>query len=375
MSSRSCRGLRRRELRAAWSGLEPYLGPDRAPGRPDHLQPDEALALHHISVVLPNRPAPASAVFCFWAPRPPSPPAFTAQSYGLLSALKIHAAPRAFIQMVIAFFGNCQLGVVAEHISIICEHVGAKYLSNNARTGNFKGELETYKELIDADIIVCQELDANHGRLSISYLKENFYGKQIITVPYIFNSGMTNVGYAPMSAKYSFGEIYGQEEIMHILDREEAASSVISEIEQGNDLGSISRFKQCATELRAREASLDVKVSDFMTERHQDMLLMLTHNHPTNEVFAHVAEQICGILGIGHNSSVLELIRKADNNLPYNGAPYTPQDALRHGYKFGFHQDWKEKIAHLTEMLIYYRRTKNADPWIYDGIRAPSNEM
>ncbi len=273
--------------------------------------------------------------------------------------------------MKVTFFGNCQIATVSHYASAVCENIDAVYMSNNVRTGDFLGVEEIYENLKSCDIIVCQPLDEGHGQLSINQLKSNFSHKHIITTPYIFNSGITIIGYAPMSPKFSYGEIYGHEHITKILDRDESAAAVIAEIEHGNDLGSIARFHECIEELISRETSLDVIISGLMRESYQDELLMITHNHPTNFVFVNIIEQILKIMDMPYDHHHLQSLKDVDNQLTYTGAPYIPQDVDRLGMKFGFHADWKEKISHFVDMLIRSRHGDDVTPSIFEGIRLP----
>ncbi len=268
-------------------------------------------------------------------------------------------------------FGNCQLAAVSHYISIVCENCESIHASDNVRNGDFLGAGEIYKHLQSSDIIACQHLDETHGLLSTHQLRSNFPQKPIITAPYIFISGITIIGYAPMSPKFSYGEIYGHEEIAKILDRTESAAAVIAEIENGNDLGSVGRFHDCIDQLIVKEKSLDVTISGLMRESYQAEFLMITHNHPTNFMFVNIIEQILKIIGTPHDDRRLQSLVKIDNQLTYTGAPYIPQDIHRLGIKFGFHTDWKEKISHLVDMMIRSRHGDDVAPSIFGGIRLP----
>lgn len=169
----------------------------------------------------------------------------------------------------VTFFGNCQLRTISNIIALICDNVETRYLSNNARTGNLKSVNDIYDVLKKSDVIVLQNLGLDHGKLSSESVRNELSSKCYITLPYVFNSGITIVGYAPMSAKFSYGEIFGHDEMLSILNMDMSAQSIIAAIESGNDLGSRSRFEDCINELRRREANADVSIGDFLLENYK----------------------------------------------------------------------------------------------------------
>lgn len=273
--------------------------------------------------------------------------------------------------MKIAFFGNCQLRTMADIFAVLRDDIETSYFSNNSRTGNFLDQDIIHDALHRCDAIVYQHLDDRHGILSSSAMRRNLSDKILVSVPYVFNSGLTVIGYAPMSPKNSFGEIFGAEEIYEILDHRESHDEVIGQIELGNDLGSVARFSKCMSELKEREKNLDVKLHDFICEHYRDRLLMITHNHPTNKIMCHMIGAVSKIISTEIDDDKLDVFRNQDNGMIYTGAPYVPQDARRLGLGFGWHSDWKVKVAHLVSILIRHRQGHEDPARIYEGVRLP----
>ncbi len=53
-------------------------------------------------------------------------------------------------------------------------------------------------------------------------------------------------------------------------------------------------------------------------------------------------------------------------DLTYSGAAITPHDVAAHGYKFGYHSDWREKNDHLIDLVWQrHKNGKSPKPNIY----------
>ncbi len=273
--------------------------------------------------------------------------------------------------MIVGVFGNCQAGVIAQAIPRVFDGVEARYISNNERSGGFSGPQSVLESLHDVDVILFQPLSEQYAAVSESAIRQNYVSKTVLSFPYIFNSGFTTLGYAPMAKKNSYGEIYGEQAVVARRSAGATPAGILSDIENGDTLDADRRFTESMTELRRREDNIDIKIADFIEERLHDDFLFITHNHPTNVLFAELLRQIAQCLAIKHDPGRLHAMALEDNGLPDTGAPYTPGDVRRMRLSCGWHSDWKPKIAHLLRLIESSRNGLRPRPAVLARIRLP----
>lgn len=268
-------------------------------------------------------------------------------------------------------FGNCQsatlTAMLRQHIDL--EKYSIRLLINNPRTGGFLGEEKTFEALSKSDILICQALGNKHGKLSINYLREFLYNRcKIIAFPYIFNSGISSLSYAPDSSKHSYGMIFGSEIIVRLISKD-GLESTIEQFKQGMiDFSLLERFERCIDESRRREKTLDIKLTDYIIDNYQNSQLFITHNHTTKTLYKELIKQILEIIDVGRNSQHKRNDYREIPEQRDTGGGYSPYDAMIHKYKFGYHSDWQERGIHLIKIIHKAHFTKeNVAPEIYSS--------
>ena len=96
---------------------------------------------------------------------------------------------------------------------------GFSYFSNNVRTGDKKSESEISQGLKNADLIIYQPLGDKYKQLSEQNIRNNkiYRGITKISLPYIFNSGVYSLCYAPLMNVNKYGYIFGEDEFIKLL--------------------------------------------------------------------------------------------------------------------------------------------------------------
>ena len=270
----------------------------------------------------------------------------------------------------LVIFGNCQAPQLAAMLQphIDLKKYSLRHLSNNSRSEGFMGKEKTFEVLSKADILICQALGFKHGSLSINCLRESLGNRcKIVTFPYIFNSGIASLCYAPYSFLGSYGKIYGGEAIIDCISKN-GLEATIEQFKQGAiDFSLKERFELCLNESKLREKVLDIKLTDYIINNYQSSQLFVTYAHPTKTLYIELVRQLLEIIDLGHDSQRQKQIdyRNISEQIDTGGG-YSPYDVIIHKYKFGYHSDWQARGIQLIKMI--YRAhfaEENVTPEIY----------
>jgi hypothetical protein len=272
----------------------------------------------------------------------------------------------------VAVLANCQGGPLAGLLRDALPNFDTTYFSNNIRTGGFEGSESILEKLREFDVVVYQPLNERHGAISDKSIQNAYSHKLTIKIPYIFNSGTTSLGYAPASPKNSYGEVYGEESIKGMIQKGMSKASILESILAGEFFPSITqRFDDDLDGLRMRETALDVKIADYIEENFRKRYLFISHNHPTPHLFYMWALRLTALIEpsrVKEMEKGLANVKQSNYSLPSTGSAVSPHDAATHGYSFGYHSDYREKMEHLIN-LVYTRHSlgEQVDPKIFSS--------
>jgi len=253
----------------------------------------------------------------------------------------------------IVIFGNCQAG----HIKLIINKLlsdtqfNVEIYSNNFREEMMKSSSEIISAIGCADIFIYQPLGEKHKELSEKNLLNNVVKDSCksLSFTYIFNSGVYSLCHAPFSGKNSYGTVYGEEEIIKLINDFNSKDTIIQKYKHGEiDFRLIKRFEQCLGEMKRRESSTTIKLSKFIGEHYRHQKLFISHNHPSNIIFYEILRQIQNTIDIPLN---LERIREI-SELPETNSPISPYDVKIHNYRFPYDETWYVKGKELIEKIV-----------------------
>jgi hypothetical protein len=266
-------------------------------------------------------------------------------------------------------FGNCQAEQIEQILSALLPSSEFKisYLSNNFRTGHKKENHEIIASIRMSDYLIYQPLSEAHDEISEQNLKNIIKDSCVaISLPYIFNSGVYSLCYAPMRTDHRYGKIFGEEIIISLTEAGVSRKEVIDQYRNCDlSFNVVDRFNECFDIMKSREMRADIKICDFLEKNYKKRKLFTTHNHPANELFLEIIRKIKDLTGLPldiHSSAVMGI-----PNLPNTNCPVTPYDIKAHGYEFSADEDWAEKGVSLIDLII--------DHWLIERGEAPETNL
>ncbi|ETR69148.1 MAG: hypothetical protein OMM_04122 [Candidatus Magnetoglobus multicellularis str. Araruama] len=250
-------------------------------------------------------------------------------------------------------FGNCQGYKLKELLSAVlpASEFDISYFSNNIKSGYMKPNQEILSEIGECDILIYQPLSDSHGELCDENIRKIIKSKcKVISFPYIFNSGTYSLSHAPCYNGHRYGFIFGEEVIIDLLKSGKSKEDIIHDYRKGAiDFNLTARFNKCLTEMKRRELSTDIKLSEFISHNYNKAKFFITHNHPSNIVFHEMIRQIMTIVPLPIDQSKIQ--KSAIPDLPETTCPITPHDITTHSYQFKTHEDWFIKGSSLIELI------------------------
>ncbi|MEM1167590.1 MAG: WcbI family polysaccharide biosynthesis putative acetyltransferase [Cyanobacteria bacterium P01_H01_bin.35] len=253
----------------------------------------------------------------------------------------------------IIIFGNCQAGQIKRTMKKLLPDTqfNIEYYSNNSRTEIMKSSSEILSAIGYADIFIYQPLGEKYKELSEKNLLNNIVKDSCksLSFTYIFNSGVYSLCHAPFSGKNSYGTVYGEEEIIKLINNFNSKNEILQKYKHGEiDFRLIKRFEQCLGEMKRRELFTTIKLSEFIVEHYRHQKLFISHNHPSNIIFYEILRQIQNTVDIPFN---LEEIREI-SELPETNSPISPYDVTIHDYRFKCHENWYLKGKELIDKIM-----------------------
>lgn len=256
----------------------------------------------------------------------------------------------------IVAFGNCQADALASFLrrALPATRYSVSFYSNNSRTGNLRPEQEILGVVREADLLVFQPLDDQHGALSEARIRATVRSADAaVSFPYLFNSGICSLAHAPQALNHSYGFVFGEETIIGRLEQEASVRRIIDEYVEGLlDFSLRERFESCLVELERREKSTAIVLSGHIRRNYRHRRQFLTHNHPTTDLLVELCEQVRALTDLPIDLGALRRIEGENAaGLPFEEAPVSPHDAAILGYEFGHDPDWIERGADLIRQV------------------------
>lgn len=257
--------------------------------------------------------------------------------------------------MKILFYGNCQTEVVMAAMAANNPDLQLEYAGNSNRVLRFDPE-RTQRLMAWSDHIVTQPVMNTENPDHHPVLRARFADK-ITFMPYLWIDGLFSLcGLPENRALAREGSFVGQ---AHVIDHLQKVGyqQTLQDFRNGLvDFQHPQRFDRSITELAAREAFCDVRVTPFLRANYRDRVVMLTHNHPHPVVVNEVTRLIAGRLGLKHVEIGPETpAAYAAITLPEYGKVFSPFVAadlgLRHAYDLQWQRRGQEIIGQIAEGL------------------------
>lgn len=270
----------------------------------------------------------------------------------------------------IVAFGNCQAEGLQRVLRIgLPGDDEVSYYSNNPRTGNMV-EPETLLDAVrQADLIVFQPLRREYGALSEDSIREaSRQTGAALAFPYIFNSGMAGLCWAPKARRRPTGRVFGEEAIVDLLRDGRSVDDVVEAYVGGEiDFELRRRFDRSLKVMRRRESSTEIKLCDYVERNYQTRKQFIGHNHPTTDLLVEVCRQIHSHTDLPIDMDALHGIEDENEaGLSTGRAPISPHDATALGYEFQPDEEWEQVGAGLIRRIA---DDFEADPASFDTDR------
>jgi tetratricopeptide (TPR) repeat protein len=256
------------------------------------------------------------------------------------------------VKKVCLVYANCQNKLIAEYLNQ-STFFNQEYQIHRYAVHMLMEQQKTIPDemLKQAELFVYQPVKNIHGdRSSQSILDRLPSSCRTISFPSLYFKG-----YFPQYCKnpvnhvikpnYPYGVIpHGDANIISLLTEGKTIAEIISILSDPDFYTqefSLETLNKTIAELRHRESSLDVKLSDFIKSHYQDYYLFHTQNHPTDIVGIYIANQILKLLNLPKISDPLLFTNPQRGVLDNFQVPIYPSVIKHLGLKFA-----QEKIVY-----------------------------
>lgn len=219
------------------------------------------------------------------------------------------------MKKLLVSFSNCQGGAILHFLrkTQLAEHYDMVQYNNWQIILNEQSPDDLMRDAARADIFLFQPTDPlKHGMLSSAEMIDKVVPKSALKLSYAYSF---NTGFFPIVKHGQWWTSHYVIGAARLGDR-----TLISRFEV-DDLpyDCARRFAENLAEQSRREALCDLRFAPFILENFQKKHLFLMENHPTSELFVHMAR------------TVLRAINPAwDQEIPFDG----PNDANLPGWHF-----------------------------------------
>lgn len=230
--------------------------------------------------------------------------------------------------------GNCQL----ERLMFVLRVQGVqdvRYLANTSFLSEEFSAENVLNECARADLVVCQFIADQTNPLN--YLAIKAANDNVVFVPYIFVDGIFSLS----ASESSMRKVYGQE----CIDSEVLASdpgAAIEGFKRGHlNFDNIGRLERSVFELKLREQSCDVVVSDLIESQVRERMIMITHNHPSAWLFDVYCRRLFKFLSLPYTDlSQLDRAKGVEYFFSSGASVFSPYDALALNCRFSHDYQW-----------------------------------
>jgi len=242
----------------------------------------------------------------------------------------------------IVCFGNCQANHIAKLLRLYLDYseYTIEYYINYGPSYNLD---VTERGISDADILIYQPLNKNHGKLSseniVNCVKKDC---TLVTFPYIYNNGV-------YSLEYNGKRFTGKESILALLEKNKTKSEILSLYLNGEiDFDLENRFRKSLNIMKERVT--DIKLIEYIENNYSKYKLFSSCAHPTGKIYDEILIQL---------NELLFLKMKLNKELSLTDqqsmlAPISPYDVITHKYTFNYRQDtqWDIQGIIIIELII-----------------------
>ncbi len=214
--------------------------------------------------------------------------------------------------MKILIVSNCQgrkIGIFLQKILKLKNiNFNIEYIKNYSSNEKI---LRNLNKIVNKNFDVCiyQPLRTNIIIDLIKNLKKNNKNLIEISFPYIFCDGLSCLSIAMNGDEIR--KIYGEKYIIDLLDKNLTKKEIIDRFFKNKiDFKNCERFNNSIEEVRRREQTTIIKVSDFIKKNYKKNQLFLTNNHLSTIFFEYLVKNILNILKIKYDSLLINKVFK-----------------------------------------------------------------
>ncbi|MFP1130184.1 WcbI family polysaccharide biosynthesis putative acetyltransferase [Asticcacaulis sp. W401b] len=241
--------------------------------------------------------------------------------------------------MKIFIYTNCQGGAFEKLLPRLVDRDLSITFVENYKVINGDVALEVAQEAAkSADIFIYQPLGVEHGPRSTERGAEDTIGSLVskrslrVSMPYIYNDALWPL--------FEDGpKIRNEDVIIDLVKLGAEPADILEMYDQGKiDWRFDARFINTDRILREKEADLDIKVADVISQNLKLSPVMLTQNHPCSVVFSSVLTQFLSIAGwmkVSASDRLEEWTRVDTNIAELPGRWPTDRYAVQH-YRFDY---------------------------------------
>lgn len=248
---------------------------------------------------------------------------------------------------MILLIGNCQIERLFYILTKVNAITNVRYFANTEALDpgiDFNSVLTTARE---ANLVIAQPiLNTSHPLFVGSLKAEN---KNILFVPYIFVDGFFSMSSADMDSN----KVYGGELLLQHADPRVDLGFSFEEFRKGNvNFENKLRLEASIEELRTRERVCSVEISDFIVGCYRYIRPLISHNHPTPELFDVYCRRIGDVAGLPIKAlSDLAPMERVEYIFGRGVSVFSPYDAGALGVNYEYDDYWFVNGASLINRI------------------------
>lgn len=243
----------------------------------------------------------------------------------------------------IVCFGNCQANHLAAFLSKYLsplDYIVKGYLNYREF---FKPE-EIYLAMKEADIIIYQPLKKSYTKLlSDKNIRKEFAGKQLLSFPFVYNSGI-------YALEYDTGIIIGEEVILKLYKSGKTKAQIIRDfVNDKIDFDLEKRFQKSLDIMKKKEKNTDIKLTEFIKNNYKTNKLFAMFMHPTNFLYLEIVRQVNELLCLGIDVKKKMEVAEQEGVVTV----ITPYELQKNGYTNEYYIDnWRASGILIIDLIL-----------------------
>ena len=275
--------------------------------------------------------------------------------------------------MRILIVSNCQGRAIGKLLKKILKlkniNFNMEYIKNYSSNEKF---LINLNKIVNKNFDVCiyQPLRSDIIINLIKDLKKVNKNLIEISFPYIFCDGLACLALTANGNKIR--KVYGEKPIIDLLDKKFSKKEIVDKFFNNQiDFKNCERVNNSIKEIRRREQTTTIKVSDFIEKNYKTKHLFLSNNHPSTVFFEYLIKNILNILKIEYNDLLInkvfryeiqngELVVTNNNIVDLEVGYYVLSKYDKGNNKLSyFDREWKKEGFKMIKIII--RRYNNLE--------------